>query len=64
MGIDIRVPIGLMFVAMGVLLAVFGLFSDPALSQRSLGINVNLIWGSVLAVSGLACLLLVRRGRR
>ena len=64
MGIDIRVPIGLMFVAMGVLLAVFGLFSDPALYQRSLGINVNLIWGSVLAVSGLACLLLVRRGRR
>jgi multisubunit Na+/H+ antiporter MnhG subunit len=64
MGIDIRVPIGLMFIAMGVLLAAFGLFSNPALYERSLGINVNLIWGVVLAVSGLVCLLLARRGRR
>ena len=45
MGIDIRLPIGLMFTIIGLLLAVFGLLSDTSIYQRSLGINVNLIWG-------------------
>jgi len=58
MGLDIRIPIGVMFSLMGVVLAVFGWFSDPALYQRSLGININLWWGSVLLVFGAAMLLL------
>ncbi len=49
---DIRLPIGLMFVILGALLAVFGLFSDPAIYARSLGINVNLIWGIALCGFG------------
>lgn len=48
MSLDIRIPIGLMFGIIGAILAVFGLFSDPALYQRSLGINVNLDWGCAL----------------
>jgi hypothetical protein len=60
---DIRKPIGLLFSALGLLLAVFGAFSDPALYQRSLGINVNLIWGLVLLGFGIGMLLLSRRGR-
>ena len=63
MGLDIRVPIGLMFVAIGLLLAAFGALGDHALYERSLGINVNLVWGLVLAAFGAACLLLSRRGR-
>jgi hypothetical protein len=62
MKLDLRLPIGLMFSIIGVLLAVYGATSDPAIYQRSLGINVNLWWGLVLVVFGLAMLWLVRRG--
>ena len=62
MKLDLRLPIGLMFSIIGVLLALFGLASDPAIYQRSLGINVNLWWGLVLVVFGLVMLWLVRRG--
>jgi hypothetical protein len=63
MKLDLRLPIGLMFSIIGALLAVFGLGSDPAIYQRSLGINVNLWWGLVLLGFGLGMLWLVRRGR-
>jgi hypothetical protein len=62
MKLDLRLPIGLMFSIIGALLVVFGLASDPAIYQRSLGINVNLWWGLVLLVFGLVMLWLVRRG--
>lgn len=52
-GLDIRLPIGLMFAAIGVVLAAFGFFSDRELNARSLGYNVNLWWGLVLLVFGL-----------
>jgi protein-S-isoprenylcysteine O-methyltransferase Ste14 len=52
MGLDIRLPLGLMFTIIGLLLAGFGFFSDPAIYQRSLGIDVNLWWGLVLLVFG------------
>ena len=61
MGIDIRLPIGLMFTIIGLLLAIFGLLSDASIYQRSMGINVNLIWGSLLAVFGIVMLLMGRR---
>jgi len=55
MNLDIRLPIGLLFASLGALLAVFGLvtgFTDNALYDRSLGINVNLWWGLVLVIFG------------
>jgi hypothetical protein len=63
MKLDLRLPIGLMFSIFGLLLAGYGLASDPAIYQRSLGVNVNLWWGLVLLVFGLVMLGLVRRGR-
>ena len=48
MGLDVRLPIGGMFSILGVILTVYGLMSDKAIYQRSLGINVNLWWGLVL----------------
>jgi len=53
MGLDIRYPIGLMFGIIGLVMVVYGLLtgSDP-MYQRSLGINVNVWWGAVLAVFG------------
>ncbi len=64
MSFDLRLPIGLMFSVFGVLLTVFGLVSDRAIYQRSLGINVNLWWGLVLVVFGAVMLGLAMRGRR
>ena len=46
------------------MLVGFGLASDPAIYQRSLGINVNLWWGLVQLAFGLAMLWLARRGSR
>jgi hypothetical protein len=62
MKLDLRLPIGLMFSIIGVLLVVFGLVSDDAIYGRSLGINVNLWWGLVLLGFGLVMLWLMRRG--
>lgn len=64
MQLDLRVPIGLMFATFGVMLAGYGLAADPAIYQRSLGINVNLWWGLVLLAFGLVMLGAARRGSR
>ena len=63
MGLDVRLPVGLMFAIMGALLVGYGLFGDQAIYARSLGINVNVIWGSVLLVTGAILLALAARGR-
>ena len=62
MGLDIRLPIGLMFSLFGALLIVYGLSSAESIYQRSLGININLDWGVVLLVFGVVMLFLGRRG--
>jgi len=62
MGLDIRLPIGLMFTLFGLLLVVYGALSDKSIYQRSLGINVNLGWGVVLLLFGVVMLVLGRRG--
>jgi hypothetical protein len=63
MGIDIRLPIGLLFVIYGALLLLYGVFSDSALYQRSLGLNINFWWGIIMAVFG-AIMLILGRARR
>jgi hypothetical protein len=66
MGLDIRWPIGLMFSLVGAMLVVYGLatVSTPEVYNCSLGINVNLRWGVVLLVFGIAMLLMAWRGSR
>jgi hypothetical protein len=64
MGLDIRTPIGLMFSVFGVILTIYGFLSNPAIYGRSLGINVNLVWGLALLAFGIGMLLLgMCRGR-
>lgn len=60
MGLDIKIPIGLMFAILGVLLAGFGIAtgSDAELYQKSLGINVNLWTGLFMLAFGIMMLLL------
>jgi len=64
MKLDLRLPIGLMFAIFGALLTVYGIVSDAAIYERSLGINVNLLWGLVLLAFGLVMLgFALRAGR-
>ncbi|HMB82138.1 MAG TPA: hypothetical protein VKI43_18810 [Vicinamibacterales bacterium] len=64
MPLDIRLPIGAMLGLMGLLLAGYGLLGDQAIYARSLGLNVNLIWGSVLVIAGAILLVLGSRRNR
>jgi hypothetical protein len=50
-----------MLTAIGVLLAGYGALGDPSIYRRSLGINVNLVWGLVLALGGAGLLALASR---
>jgi hypothetical protein len=54
MGLDIRVPLGLIFLIVGGGLTIFGAVThgDAALYQRSLGVNLNLAWGVVMFLFG------------
>ena len=58
MGLDIKVPIGLMFTILGLLLTIFGLAtaSNTEMYQRSLDININLWTGLAMLVLGVAML--------
>jgi hypothetical protein len=64
MGIDIRLPLGSLFLLLGAILLIYGALSDPSIYQQSLAINVNLDWGIVLLAFGALMLTLSRRGAR
>ena len=66
MGLDIRLPIGMMFTLIGALLAISGYLTkaDTAMYQCSLGININLVWGLALFLFGGIMLFLALLGRR
>jgi hypothetical protein len=65
-GMDIRLPMGLMFAIIGALVSVYGMMTsgDPMYQTHSLGININLWWGLVMLILGLVMLLLVFRSRK
>jgi hypothetical protein len=66
MSLDLRIPMGLLFTFMGVIMAAFGMAThgDPAVYAKSLGIDVNLWWGLVLLVFGQVMFQLGRRSQR
>jgi hypothetical protein len=59
-------PIGLLFLLVGAILAVFGLVTNCSAiyEEHSLGYNVNLIWGAVLLVFGAIMVLMARRASK
>jgi len=65
MQLDIRLPIGLMFGLLGVILTLYGLVtgSDAAMYQRSLGLNINL-WSGLIFLLFAATMLLLARGAK
>lgn len=65
-GMDLRYPIGGLFVVLGVLLGGLGVATrdDVAMYARSTGVNVNLWWGLVMFGVGLLFLALAARAGR
>ena len=60
-GMDIRLPMGLMFFIIGAVIVVYGVatLGDAMYADHSMGININVWWGSVLMLFGLLMLALV-----
>jgi membrane protein implicated in regulation of membrane protease activity len=62
MSFDLRLPLGMMFTVFGLIVTCVGLFGGADLTEKSLGINMNLWWGLVMLAFGLWMLLLAFRG--
>jgi uncharacterized membrane protein len=65
-GLDIRMPIGGLFVVLGLLIGGYGLATagDAAHYAKSLSLNVNLWWGLVMLGFGLIMLIAAVRTHR
>lgn len=63
MGLDIRIPLGMIFLIIGGIMAVFGLVTRGSadLYARSLGVNLNLTWGILMFIFGLIMFIAGRR---
>lgn len=61
--LDIRIPIGLLFTVLGLLVTAYGIItnSDAELYKKSFQYNVNLWSGLLMLVFGVVMLLLARR---
>lgn len=64
--LDLRIPIGGLFTALGILIAGYGLATNgnAALYEPSLGVNINLWWGLIMFVIGLILLVMGTRATR
>jgi hypothetical protein len=62
---DVRLPIGGLLTVVGFIIAGYGIATagDAQVYARSLAVNVNLWWGIVMLIFGLALLGLARRSR-
>jgi hypothetical protein len=61
MGLDIRLPIGIIFTTYGIILILYGIVADPAIFISSMAVNIDLWWGLALLVFGLLMGLLAFR---
>jgi nitrate reductase gamma subunit len=54
MGLDIKIPIGLMFTILGLILTILGLVTmgDTAMYEQAMGYNINLFSGVFMLVFG------------
>jgi len=61
--LDIRIPIGLMFTIVGVIIGIYGIvtISDTAMYAKSLSININLWMGILMVVFGGAMLFFAKK---
>jgi hypothetical protein len=55
--LDLKLPIGWLLSAYGLLLGIYGLVTKKEMYQKSLGFNLNLVWGVLMLVIGAGFLL-------
>jgi hypothetical protein len=60
MNLDIRSPIGILFLLFGVLLAGYGALNPASIRGD---FNPNVVWGIVMSVFGGAMLMMARRSK-
>ena len=60
--LDIRIPIGLMFTVLGVMISIYGIItnSNAVMYTKSFGININIWSGLGMLLFGLIMLALTR----
>ena len=65
-GLDLRYPLGGLFVVLGLILAGYGVATrgNVEMYTRSTSVNVNLWWGIVMLAFGVVLLALASRARR
>ncbi|HEY3950718.1 hypothetical protein [Phenylobacterium sp.] len=63
MNFDVRLPIGLLFLGIGALVAAWGAFGGPS-AVRPGEPNIDLIWGAAMALFGAVMMGLVWLARR
>jgi hypothetical protein len=62
MGLDIRIPLGLIFLIIGGIMSLYGLFTrHSAIYEKSLDVNLNLGWGILMFLFGAAMFFIGRR---
>ena len=54
MGLDIKIPIGMMFTLLGLILTILGIVTagDTEMYQQALGYNINLFSGLIMVAFG------------
>lgn len=64
--VDIRIPIGLMFSIIGVIISILGIvtMSNAEMYEKSLGVNVNLLMGVLMLIFGLVMLFFAFRKKK
>jgi hypothetical protein len=62
MNLDIRYPLGMIFLAIGAILTIFGAMTrGSAMYAISMGININLIWGILMLAFGGLMIFMAKR---
>ena len=62
MGLDIRIPLGLIFLIIGGVMSIYGLFTrHSAIYEKSLDVNLNLGWGILMFLFGALMFFIGRR---
>jgi len=63
-GMDIRLPIGVLFTVLGVLIGGYGLSHGAPATAVEIPLNLDLYWGAVMLVFGVVLLWAARHSRR
>ncbi len=61
---DLKIPLGSLLGFYGVLLLLYGIFGPSDIYQKSLYLNVNLVWGILMIIVAFVFLLSAFAGKR